>query len=139
VRLQGAERARPTRFFQLCEEPQSRRAVMTALTPNDLPPDHPARLLTIAHERLSSHPATPSGMKSIVVAAYGAYAVHLIVFEPVMPIHSVAPLWVELHHACGDGTLDSAGCHDLSEAIAAAEQFSTEAKMLNAHSAKHAP
>jgi hypothetical protein len=73
-------------------------------------------------------------MRSIVVAAYGAYAVHLIVFEPGMPIHSVAPLWVELHHAYRDGTLDSAGCHDLSEAIAAAEEFMTEAKMLNCHS-----
>jgi hypothetical protein len=48
-----------------------------------------------------------------------------------MITHAVSPLWVELQDACSDCTLDDAGCKDLSEAIAAAEEFLAEAKILN--------
>ena len=107
---------------------------MNALTSDDLhelPLDHPARLLMIAHRRLSSRVAASNGTKSIVVAAYGDYVVRLIAFVPGTITHAVSPLWVEFHDACSDRTLDGAGCRDLSEAIAAAEEFLAEAKLLN--------
>jgi hypothetical protein len=98
---------------------------------HELPADHPTRLLMIAHRRLSSRPAASNGMKSIVVAAYGDHVVRLIAFVPGMITHAVSPLWVELQDSCSDCTLDGAGCKDLSEAIAAAEEFLAEAKILN--------
>ena len=107
---------------------------MNALTPghlHELPPDHPARLLMIAHRRLSSRPTASNGTKSIVVAAYGDYVVRLLAFVPGTITDAVSPLWVEFHDACSDRTLDGAGCRDLSEAIAAAEEFLAEAKLLN--------
>jgi hypothetical protein len=109
---------------------------MDALTSDDLhdlPPDHPARLLMIAHRRLSSRPAASNGMKSTVVVAYGDYVVRLVAFGP--PItNAVSALWVELHDAFNDRGLDGAGCNELSDAIAAAEEFLARARILNARS-----
>jgi hypothetical protein len=107
---------------------------MIALTSDDLrdlAPDHPARLLMIAHRRLSSRPVAANGFKSIVVAACGEYVVRLIVFGPGSIAYSVASLWVELHDTCNNRTLDGAGCNDLSEGLVVADEFLAEAKMLN--------
>ena len=99
---------------------------------HDLPPDQPARLLMIAQRRLSSCPAAANGTKSVVVAACGDYVVRLTAFVPGMITNGVSPLWVELYDMCTERTLDSAGCNDLSEATAAAEELLAEAKTLNA-------
>jgi hypothetical protein len=115
---------------------------MIALTSDELrhlAPDHPARLLMIAHGRLSSRPVAANAIKSIMVAAYGEYVVRLIVFGPGSIAYSVASLWVELHDTCNNRTLDGAGCNDLSEGLAAAEEFLAEAKMLNTCSNRPAP
>ena len=72
---------------------------------HDLPPDQPARLLMIARRT---------------------------VFVPGMITNSVSPLWVELYDTCTERALDSAGCNDLSEATAAAEELLAEARTLNA-------
>ena len=73
-----------------------------------------------------------------MVASYGYYAVRLTVFTTGMMINPVTPLWVELYGTCNDRPLDSAGCDDLSEGVAAAKELLTEAKMLNACSNQHA-
>ena len=95
---------------------------------HDLPPDQPARLLMIAQRRLSSCPAAANGTKSVVVAACGDYVVRLTAFVPGMITNGVSPLWVELYDTCTERALDSAGCNDLSEATAAAEELLAEAK-----------
>ena len=97
---------------------------------HDLPPDHPARLLMIAHRRLSSRPAALNGMKSIVVAAYGDHVVRLIACVPGMITHAVSPLWVELQDACSDCTLDGAGMQRPLKPSQPPE-FLAEAKILN--------
>ena len=99
----------------------------------DLPPDHPRRLLMIAHGRLAVRPAPLNGMKLITIAAYGDHAVRLIEL-PSDAGHAIRRLWVELYDAFADCTLDGSGCNDLSEALAAAEELLAEAKRLNARS-----
>jgi hypothetical protein len=99
----------------------------------DLPPDHPRRLLMIAHERLSTRPAELNGMKLITIAAYGDHAVRLIEL-PAGVGHAIRRLWVELYNAFADCTLDGSGCTDISEALAAAEELLAEAKRLHARS-----
>ena len=99
----------------------------------DLPPDHPRRLLMIAHARLAVRPAPLNGMKLITIAAYGDHAVRLIEL-PSGVGHAIKRLWVELYDAFADCTLDGSGCNDISEALAAAEELLAEAKRLNARS-----
>jgi hypothetical protein len=105
------------------------------MNPDDFhkfPLDHPARLLMIAHRRLASAPVGSNGIKSVVLAAYGDYAVRLSAFVPGTMTKAGPSLWVDLRYTCDDRTLNGAGCTDLPEAIAAAEDFLAEAKILNA-------
>ena len=97
----------------------------------DLPPDHPRRLLMIAHGRLAVRPAALNGMKLIPIAAYGDHAVRLIEL-PSGVGHAIRRLWVEIYDAFADCTVDGSGCNDISEALAAAEELLAEAKRLNA-------
>src|SRR5215207_7389070 len=63
------------------------------MNPDDvhkLPLDHPARLLMIAHKRLSSAHPVSNGTKSVVVAAYGDYVVRLM-NVPTMTTNGVSP------------------------------------------------
>jgi hypothetical protein len=85
----------------------------------DLPPDHPRRLLMMAHERLAVRPAPLNGMKLITIAAFGDHAVRLIEL-PSSGGHAIRRLWVELYDAFTDCTLDGSGCNDISEALTAA-------------------
>jgi len=108
------------------------------MNPDDvhkLPLDHPARLLMIAHKRLSSAHPISNGTKSVVVAAYGDYVVRLM-NVPTMTTNVVSPLWVDLHDAFNDRSLDGAGCNDLLEAITAVEDFLAEAKIRNAEASQ---
>jgi hypothetical protein len=85
----------------------------------------------VAHRRLSSRAVAPNGIKMAVVAAYGDYVVRLVTFVPGTITDAVSPLWVELHDTFNDRGVDGMGCNDLPEAIAAAEEFLTKAKILN--------
>jgi hypothetical protein len=97
----------------------------------DLPPDHPRRLLMLAHGRLVARPVPFHGMKLVTIAAYGDHAVRLIELSSGVG-HAIRRLWVELYDAFADRTLDGSGCNDISEALTAAEDLLAEAKRLNA-------
>ena len=87
-----------------------------------------------AHDRAQAPIFSPGGVEWNEVDRGGGlwrYVVRLIAFVPGTITHAVSPLWVEFHDACSDRTLDGAGCRDLAEAIAAAEEFLAQAKLLN--------
>ena len=95
----------------------------------DLAADHPRRLLMVAYARLRMLPIGSSGTKSTTIAAFGDHVVRL---TELASCTDISTIWVELHDAAADYTLDGAGCDDISNAVTAVESLLEEAKSLNA-------
>jgi hypothetical protein len=106
---------------------------------DDLPPDHPRRLVRIAYARLSTLRPDANGMKCTTIAAFGDHIVRLIGLTGRTAEEAVPSLWVELYDAAAGQMLDGAGGEDTEAAVVAAAAFLAEATSLNAEVASVSP
>ena len=88
--------------------------------------------------RTATHPSLPEalsrcqsedGAKTVCLARFGSYEVRVIELSRDASAGSF-PVWLELYEHNTRSTLDSCGCSELEEAVAAADELITHARQL---------
>lgn len=81
--------------------------------------DNPQRMLIVAYTRLLLLPELADGSKLTTIARVGSYEIRLIELAIGLAPSIVHPLWIELQNVETSRVLDSSGCRDLPDAVAA--------------------
>ena len=86
--------------------------------------------VTQAYINLLRVPEGKSGEKSVPLARLGEFEVRLVELSQ-SDAEDAPPLWVELYAHNVQSSVDSCGCHELEEVVAAAQQLISQARELN--------
>ena len=86
--------------------------------------------VTLAYVRLFLLPAGKDGSRKVSLKRIGIYEVRLVEMLQVSSVNP-PPLWMELYAHDVRMVVDSCRCHDLEEAVAAAELLISQARGLN--------
>jgi hypothetical protein len=87
--------------------------------------------LTQAYIHLLLVPVDDHGVRTIPFARFGNYEVRLSEFMRDHPGTDDKPMWLELYARDSRSGIDSCACHDLEEALVAANLLVSHAKELN--------
>ena len=88
-----------------------------------------------AYIRLFIVPEGENGSRTISLERIGRYEVRLVEISSANSADR-PPLWVELYAHDLQNAVDSCSCHELEEAVAAAEHLISQAKQLNEEAAR---
>ena len=86
--------------------------------------------VTRAYIRLFLVPEGKNGERTVSLARIGDYEVRLVEIVQTAAA-DVPPLWLELYSYDGRLVVDSCSCHELEDAVVAAEHLVSQAKCLN--------
>lgn len=86
--------------------------------------------VTRAYIRLFLVPEGKNGERTVSLARIGGYEVRLVEIAQT-DAADVPPLWLELYSHDARLVVDSCSCHELEEAVAAADHLISQAKRLN--------
>ena len=87
------------------------------------------RRLIQAYLKLFLAVQSEDGVKTVSLARFGSYEVRVIELSRDAAAGNF-PLWLELYEYNTRSTLDSCGCSELEEAVAAADELITHARQL---------
>jgi hypothetical protein len=88
-----------------------------------------------AYIRLLLAPKGQDGSKTVSLARFGQYEVRLVELSQIDSADA-ALFWMELYAHDVQLAVDSCGCHELEEAVIAAEELVSQARRLNGSGAQ---